>query len=70
MSAEASERFSEIQRKIYRHGYDRGRTDCLRKAYNQALEDVLSVIQWDGYTLDIKERIEKLKRQNFKERNK
>ena len=70
MSAEASERFSEIQREIYRHGYDRGRADCLRKAYNQALEDVLSVIQWDGYTLDIKERIEKLKRQNFKERNK
>ena len=70
MSAEASERFSEIQREKYRHGYDRGRADCLRKAYDQALEDVLSVIQWDGYTLDIKERIEKLKRQNFKERNK
>ena len=62
MSAEASERFSEIQREKYRHGYDRGRADCLRKAYDQALEDVLSVIQWDGYTLDIKERIEKLKR--------
>ena len=70
MSAEASERFSEIQREKYRHGYDRGRADCLRKAYDQALEDVLSVIQWDGYTLDIKERIEKLKRQNFKVRNK
>ena len=44
MSAEASERFLEIQREIYRHGYDRGRADYLRKAYNQALEDVLSVI--------------------------
>ena len=44
MSAEASERFSEIQREIYRHGYDRGRADCLRKAYDRALEDVLSVI--------------------------
>ena len=44
MSAEASERFSEIQREIYRHGYDRSRADCLRKAYNQALEDVLIVI--------------------------
>ena len=40
MSAEASERFSEIQREKYRHGYDRGRADCLRKAYEQALEDV------------------------------
>lgn len=45
MSAEASERFSEIQREIYRHGYDMGRADCLRKAYNQALEDVLSVVE-------------------------
>lgn len=44
MSAEASERFSEIQREKYRHGYDRGRADCLRKAYDRALEDVLSVI--------------------------
>ena len=40
------------------------------KLTDEELEDALSVIQWDGYTLDIKERIEKLKRQNFKERNK
>lgn len=32
------------------------------KIYNQALEDALNVVEWDGYTLDIKERIEKLKR--------
>lgn len=32
------------------------------KIYNQALEDVLNVVEWDGYTLDIKERIEKLKK--------
>lgn len=39
---------------------------CVRineiKAYNQALEDVLNVVEWDGYTLDIKERIERLKK--------
>lgn len=33
-----------------------------KKSYNQALEDVLSVVEWDGYTLDIKNRIEQLKR--------
>lgn len=33
-----------------------------KKSYNQALEDVLNVVEWDGYTLDIKERIEKLKK--------
>lgn len=32
------------------------------KPYNQALEDVLNVVEWDGYTLDIKERIEQLKK--------
>ena len=32
------------------------------KGYNQALEDALNVVEWDGYTLDIKERIEKLKK--------
>lgn len=31
-------------------------------AYNQALEDVLNVVEWDDHTLDIKERIEKLKK--------
>lgn len=30
--------------------------------YNQALEDALNVVEWDGYTLDIKKRIEQLKR--------
>lgn len=33
-----------------------------QKSYNQALEDVLNVVEWDGYTLDIKKRIEQLKR--------
>ena len=33
-----------------------------RQSYNQALEDVLNVVEWDGYTLDIKERIEQLKK--------
>lgn len=33
-----------------------------KEIYNQALEDVLNVVEWDGYTLDIKERIEQLKR--------
>lgn len=36
--------------------------DCQADAYNQALEDVLRVVEWDGYTLDIKERIEQLKK--------
>lgn len=30
--------------------------------YNKALEDVLQVVEWDGYTLDVKERIEQLKK--------
>lgn len=33
-----------------------------QKSYNQALEDALDVVEWDGYTLDIKERIERLKK--------
>lgn len=33
-----------------------------KEAYNQALEDALNVVEWDGYTLDIKERIERLKK--------
>ena len=33
-----------------------------KKSYNKALEDVLNVVEWDGYTLDIKEKIEKLKK--------
>lgn len=32
------------------------------ETYNQALDDVLNVVEWDGYTLDIKERIEQLKK--------
>lgn len=31
--------------------------------YNKALEDVLQVVEWDGYTLVIKERIEHLKKE-------
>lgn len=30
--------------------------------YNQALDDALNVVEWDGYTLDIKKKIEQLKR--------
>ena len=30
--------------------------------YNKAIDDALSVVEWDGYTIDIKERIEQLKR--------
>lgn len=33
-----------------------------KQSYNQALEDALKVVEWDGYTLDIKERIERLKK--------
>lgn len=33
-----------------------------REIYDKALEDVLNVVEWDGYTLDIKERIEQLKK--------
>lgn len=37
--------------------------DKIKKdSYNQALEDALNVVEWDGYTLDIKKRIEQLKR--------
>lgn len=45
------------------HSEFKARTsDEKRRIYNQALEDVLSVVEWDGYTLDIKERIEQLKK--------
>ena len=30
--------------------------------YNKAIDDALSVVEWDGYTIDIKERIEQLKK--------
>ena len=46
------------QVKIYDAYYNKGVTD----GYNQALEDALDVVEWDGYTLDIKKRIEQLKR--------
>lgn len=42
-----------------------GQSDGCRfdeESYNQALEDALNVVEWDGYTLDIKERIEQLKK--------
>ena len=29
--------------------------------YSNALDDCLKIVEWDGYTLDIKHRIEKLK---------
>ena len=29
--------------------------------YNKAIDDCLKIVEWDGYTLDIKHRIEKLK---------
>ena len=34
----------------------------IQKAYNKAIDDALSVVEWDGYTIDIKERIEQLKK--------
>ena len=36
--------------------------DQIKEQYNKALDDALSVVEWDGYTIDIKERIEQLKR--------
>ena len=39
--------------------------DALEKGkkvgYNKAIDDCLKIVEWDGYTLDIKHRIEKLK---------
>ena len=35
----------------------------IQKAYNKAIDNALSVVEWDGYTIDIKERIEQLKEQ-------
>ena len=29
--------------------------------YNEAIDDCLKIVEWDGYTLDIKHRIEQLK---------
>lgn len=34
----------------------------VNRIYNQAISDVLNCVEWDGYTLDIKKRIENLKR--------
>ena len=36
--------------------------DQIKEQYNKAIDDALSVVEWDGYTIDIKERIEQLKR--------
>ena len=33
----------------------------MRKGYNKAIDDCLKIVEWDGYTLDIKNMIEKLK---------
>ena len=39
--------------------------DALEKGkkvgYNKAIDDCLKIVEWDGYMLDIKHRIEKLK---------
>lgn len=35
---------------------------AIKEAYNKAIDDALSVAEWDGYTIDIKKRIEQLKR--------
>ena len=38
--------------------------DCSKhdkEIYNKALDDCLKIVEWDGYTLDIKRRIEQLK---------
>ena len=36
--------------------------DQIKEQYNKAIYDALSVVEWDGYTIDIKERIEQLKK--------
>ena len=36
--------------------------DQIKEQYNKAIDDALSVVEWDGYTIDIKEQIEQLKR--------
>ena len=35
---------------------------AIKEVYNKAIDDALSVVEWDGYTIDIKERIEQLKK--------
>lgn len=35
---------------------------AIKEAYNKAIDDALSVVEWDGYTINIKERIGQLKR--------
>lgn len=34
--------------------------EVAHNAYNKAINDALQVVEWDGYTLDIKTRIEQL----------
>lgn len=33
-----------------------------KEIYSKALDDVLKCVEWDGYTIDIKKRIENLKK--------
>lgn len=59
----AEEYFERFERFVYPIVYDEPFNEAIKNiAYNQALEDALKVVEWDGYTLDIKKRIEQLKR--------
>lgn len=34
---------------------------AIKDAYNAAIDDILSIVEQDGYTIDIKKRIKQLK---------
>lgn len=70
MSADASKRFSEIQREIYRHGYDRGRADATNEIHTELITEIAmlnatKMNDTDLYTfaVRIKELTDKLKEQ-------
>ena len=46
---------------ISANNWNDGFEEWMRKGYNKAIDDCLKIVEWDGYTLDIKHRIEKLK---------
>ena len=54
---EEKSEFQIIAKDIAEYNYEMG----MEKGYNKAIDDCLKIVEWDGYTLDIKRRIEQLK---------
>ncbi len=53
----------EMYKMLTKQGYLKEHDAKIRQ---DAIDECLSVVEWDGYTFDIKERIEKLKEKRIK----